>query len=287
MKFFIINIKKVIISFIFCVFTICLIIFSKTNLTATKSGLELWSTFVLPSLLPFFIAVELLKYTDIIKILGKLFNPIMRPIFNVPGAASFALIMGIISGYPTGAKIVSDFKKEGICSDIECERLIAFTNNSGPLFIISTVGISFLGDTRTGILLFITHILACLSVGFLFRWWKNGKKSNYSNNSNLLSQPEKNNKKANLNNLGEILATSIMNSINTIIMIGGFVTIFSVIVSILKESQILNTFSILFEPFFKNFNINSSYISRNNYWNYRTYKWNKTNKSDSKQINIS
>ena len=260
MKFFIINIKKVIIPFIFCVFTICLIIFSKTNLTATKSGLELWSTSVLPSLLPFFIAVELLKYTDIIKILGKLFNPIMRPIFNVPGAASFALIMGIISGYPTGAKIVSDFKKEGICSDIECERLIAFTNNSGPLFIISTVGISFLGDTRTGILLFITHILACLSVGFLFRWWKNGKKSNYSNNSNLLSQPEKNNKKANLNNLGEILATSIMNSINTIIMIGGFVTIFSVIVSILKESQILNTFSILFEPFFKNFNINSSYI---------------------------
>lgn len=287
MKFFIINIKKVIIPFIFCVFTICLIIFSKTNLTATKSGLELWATSVLPSLLPFFIAVELLKYTDIIKILGKLFNPIMRPIFNVPGAASFALIMGIISGYPTGAKIVSDFKKEGICSDIECERLIAFTNNSGPLFIISTVGISFLGDTRTGILLFITHILACLSVGFLFRWWKNGKKSNYSNNSNLLSQPKKNNKKANLNNLGEILATSIMNSINTIIMIGGFVTIFSVIVSILKESQILNTFSILFEPFFKNFNINSSYISRNNYWNYRTYKWNKTNKSDSKQINIS
>lgn len=287
MKFFIINIKKVIIPFIFCVFTICLIIFSKTNLTATKSGLELWATSVLPSLLPFFIAVELLKYTDIIKILGKLFNPIMRPIFNVPGAASFALIMGIISGYPTGAKIVSDFKKEGICSDIECERLIAFTNNSGPLFIISTVGISFLGDTRTGILLFITHILACLSVGFLFRWWKNGKKSNYSNNSNLLSQPEKNNKKANLNNLGEILATSIMNSINTIIMIGGFVTIFSVIVSILKESQILNTFSILFEPFFKNFNINSSYISRNNYWNYRTYKWNKTNKSDFKQSNIS
>ena len=287
MKFFIINIKKVIIPFIFCVFTICLIIFSKTNLTATKSGLELWATSVLPSLLPFFIAVELLKYTDIIKILGKLFNPIMRPIFNVPGAASFALIMGIISGYPTGAKIVSDFKKEGICSDIECERLIAFTNNSGPLFIISTVGISFLGDTRTGILLFITHILACLSVGFLFRWWKNGKKSNYSNNSNSLSQPEKNNKKANLNNLGEILATSIMNSINTIIMIGGFVTIFSVIVSILKESQILNTFSILFEPFFKKFNINSSYISRNNYWNYRTYKWNKTNKSDSKQINIS
>ena len=287
MKFFIINIKKVIIPFIFCVFTICLIIFSKTNLTATKSGLELWATSVLPSLLPFFIAVELLKYTDIIKILGKLFNPIMRPIFNVPGAASFALIMGIISGYPTGAKIVSDFKKEGICSDIECERLIAFTNNSGPLFIISTVGISFLGDTRTGILLFITHILACLSVGFLFRWWKSGKKSNYSNNSNLLSQPEKNNKKANLNNLGEILATSIMNSINTIIMIGGFVTIFSVIVSILKESQILNTFSILFEPFFKNFNINSSYISRNNYWNYRTYKWNKTNKSDFKQSNIS
>ena len=90
-------------------------------------------------------------YTNVISILGKLLNKFMRP-------------------------IVSSFKSQGICTNEEAERLIAFTNNSGPLFIIGTVGIGLFKDTNTGILLFITHILACLTVGFLFRWWKSRKK---------------------------------------------------------------------------------------------------------------
>ena len=64
----------------------------------------------------------------------------MRPIFNVPGEGSFAFIMGIISGYPTGAKILVNFRKNNIVSREECERLLSFSNNSGPLFIIGTVG---------------------------------------------------------------------------------------------------------------------------------------------------
>lgn len=47
--------------------------------------------------------------------------------------------MGIISGYPVGAKIVTEFRKNGECTKAEAERLLAFTNNSGPLFIIGTV----------------------------------------------------------------------------------------------------------------------------------------------------
>ena len=35
----------------------------------------------------------------------------MRPIFNVPGEGAFALLMGIISGYPMGAKIIANLKK--------------------------------------------------------------------------------------------------------------------------------------------------------------------------------
>lgn len=63
----------------------------------------------------------------------------MKPIFNVPGIGAYAFIMGIISGYPVGAKIVTEFRKNGECSKVEAERLLSFTNNSGPLFIIGTV----------------------------------------------------------------------------------------------------------------------------------------------------
>ena len=82
------------------------------------------------------------------------------------------LLWVLLVGYPVGAKIVTNFRKQGICTKEEGERLLTFTNNSGPLFIIGTVGISLFGNTTIGLLLFITHLMSCLTVGFLFRFWK-------------------------------------------------------------------------------------------------------------------
>lgn len=129
-KIYTISIKRNILSIILILFTICLVIFSRSNLEAAKSGLLLWANNVVPSLFPFFIATELLRYTNIIRLLGRYFNKLMRPIFNVPGEGTFAFIMGIISGYPTGAKIVVDLREKGFCTKPEAERLLAFTNNS-------------------------------------------------------------------------------------------------------------------------------------------------------------
>ena len=42
----------------------------------------------------------------------------------------------------------SNFRKNNICSKEECERLLSFTNNSGPLFIIGTVGILMYKNTN-------------------------------------------------------------------------------------------------------------------------------------------
>lgn len=175
MRIFIFRLKKIIIPICICIFTIFLVLFSSNNLTAAKNGLTLWALSVVPSLLPFFIATELLSYTNIVSFLGKVLNKFMRPLFNVPGEGAFALIMGIISGYPVGAKIVSNFKKNGICTDEECERLLAFTNNSGPLFIIGTVGVSLFSSSSIGMKLFVVHLISCLLVGFIFRWWKSGR----------------------------------------------------------------------------------------------------------------
>lgn len=239
LNIFVLSIKKAILPILFCLFTIFLVLFSKENLNAAKQGLNLWFNSVIPSLFPFFIATELLSHTNIIYYLGKLLNGLMRPVFNVPGEGSFAFIMGIISGYPTGAKIVSDFKEKNICTNEECERLLAFTNNSGPLFIIGTVGASLFGDTKTGFLLLLTHILACLTVGIIFRFWKYKLSREYRNDN--YSQANI----VNINNLGEVIAFSIKSATNTVVMIGGFVILFSVITSILNNSHffdLLNVF---------------------------------------------
>ena len=259
-NFFTFSFKKHILPTIFCVFTICLVLFSRQNLEAAKSGLSLWANAVVTSLLPFFIATELLGYTNITRTLGKLFSRIMRPLFNVPGEGAFAFIMGIISGYPMGAKIVTDFREKGICTKVEGERLLAFTNNSGPLFIIGTVGISLFGDSQTGFLLFFTHILACISVGILFRFWKrnstckkSSEKFSVTNSSSSVQ--------VNFSNLGEILAKSIMNGVQTVVMIGGFVMLFSVIISILNNSHLLEFASQCIKPFLSSIGIPSSFAS--------------------------
>ena len=122
--------KKIIFYFSIILFTICLIIFASSNISSTKSGLTLWATSIVPSLFPFFVATELLSKTNIPYIIGNIFKNMMRPIFNVGGEGAFALIMGFISGYPTGAKIACDFRKKNILPKEECERLLSFTNNS-------------------------------------------------------------------------------------------------------------------------------------------------------------
>lgn len=256
-KMLVLKAKSLIIPTIICLFTLFLILFSNSNLSAAKKGLRLWANSVVPSLLPFFIATELLGYTNIIPMFGKLLNKFMRPLFNVPGEGAFPFIMGIISGYPVGAKIVADFKKQGLCSDIEAERLIAFTNNSGPLFIVGTVGIGLFKDTKTGILLLITHILACITVGILFRWWKNSKNKR---STSFIETSNKLPSRISLSNLGEVLASSIMNSISTIFLIGGFVVLFSVVISILNNIGILNLFVNLISPLSNVFGISDKYL---------------------------
>ena len=137
--FAIFSIKDFVLPTIFVLFTIGLVVFSSSNLYAAKNGLKLWANNVVPSLFPFFIATNLLSHTNIINLISKKCNRIMRPLFNVPGESAYAFIMGLISGYPVGAKIVTDLRKANLCSKDEGERMLCFTNNSGPLFIIGTV----------------------------------------------------------------------------------------------------------------------------------------------------
>ena len=188
MKFFIISFKRNLLPFFFVIIAICLVIFSKTNLSAASNGLTLWTTCVVPSLFPFFVITNLLSYTKVVTILGRILDKFMKPLFNVSGIGSFAFIMGLISGYPVGAKIVADFREKNLVTKEEGERLLAFTNNSGPLFILSSIGISLFGDTKTGLLLLCTHVLSCITVGIILGRFSNKSinEFNYQSNNSIV-----------------------------------------------------------------------------------------------------
>ena len=260
--FLIQKIKKNLISIFILLFIFFLVLYSKENMIAVKDGLNLWINNVVPSLFPFFIATEILCNTNIITILGKILKKPISKIFNVPGEGAFALIMGTISGYPSGAKIVANLKSQEILTLEEAERLIAFTNNSGPLFIIGTVGVSLLGNLKLGYILLISHIISCLIVGIIFRNWKKSSSYNYRfyengnmtklkgehNNENIRkTKNSEASKSLKISDFGEILGDSIRKSTITITNIGGFIVVFSVIISILNSSGFFEFTELLFE----------------------------------------
>ena len=94
-------------------------------------------------------------------------------------------------------------------------------------------------------LLFITHILGSITVGIIFRFWK---KNLATRQQYTVSKYDNKLQNITVSNLGEILGTSIQSAISTILMIGGFVVLFSVIISILNISGITSLVCILLEP---------------------------------------
>ena len=255
--------KEKSISIIFILYLFFLVLFTKSNFNAAKKGITLWANNVVPSLFPFFVAVELLKHTNLIYFLSIKLDKYMKPIFNLPGVASFPFVMGLISGYPVGAKIVSDLYSNNLCTQKEAERMLAFTNNSGPLFIIGTVGCSFYSNTSIGILLLISHILSSICVGIILgiisriksatnKFTANSRQSASVNNFSSLLQDD-----IKIADLGGILGSAIVSAIKSILMIGGFVTIFSVILSILNNTKILTIISYFISNIF---HINPDYI---------------------------
>lgn len=61
-----------------------LIIFPQESFEASKGGLNIWWTIVFPSLLPFLILSELLISFGVVRFIGVMLEPFMRPLFRVP-----------------------------------------------------------------------------------------------------------------------------------------------------------------------------------------------------------
>ena len=145
-----------------------LVIFSGQAAEGARQGLAVCANTLIPSLFPFFVLAGLLSALGLPDLLGGLFGGAMGRLFRVSPGGSQAFFLGISGGYPLGASVVADLRREGRISRREAERLLAFCNNSGPAFIIGAAGGVF-HSPRAGLLLYMTHVLAAVTVCVLFR----------------------------------------------------------------------------------------------------------------------
>jgi len=168
------KIGKILFALAVFLFITMLVIYPAKFIAVSREAIRLCLDVIIPSLFPFLVAVGILVRLGLPRYMSRNLSPLMRPLFNIPGSGALALIMGLISGYPLGAKIARELYESGDCTKYEAERMLAFCNNSGPLFIVGAVGAGMLFSPGIGHILYISHVLSAILVGMLFKFYRRG-----------------------------------------------------------------------------------------------------------------
>lgn len=216
--------KKAVFYFAVIAVAALLIIRADSVIYYAKDSMRICYELIIPTLFPFFVCSGLLIYSGFGSLLAKLSQNIMRPLFNVAPAGAAAFVLGIISGYPLGAVTAVQLYNCGSLSKSEAERLLSFCSNSGPLFIIGSVGVSIYGKLSYGIILYCVHIAASLIVGIMFRRFGAAHHNSPPMKLNTADMP-----------LSEVFSTALSNASKNIITVCCSIIFFSSVSRALLE----------------------------------------------------
>lgn len=187
------------------VFALLMFLFPRIALEGAREGLTLWFQNVLPAQFPFMVCVLFLMKSG----LGT----------GRAGTASVFLI-GILSGYPGGAKAAEVLYREGRLSPARLRWLMSFCNNSGPLFMVGTVGIGIFGSAAIGYWMLAAHLLAALVCGLLFSMAGRGEAFQLRNQKAEMERRP----------FGAVLGECVSESASLMITIGGFMMLYCVLI---------------------------------------------------------
>ncbi|WP_379136453.1 nucleoside recognition domain-containing protein [Paenibacillus sp. sgz500958] len=218
----------------------------EASFQASLGGVKLWWNLVFPALLPFLILSEMLTASGFVHGIGVLLEPLMRKIFRLPGAGAWTLVQGLTAGFPSGAQGVLQLHKQGSVSDKEAGRLAALVHFGSPVTLLIVVGVAFLHSPATGYGLLAIHwisgLLSGLTAGYIGRRRSDSTEHPPSVASDNISHTSLYRRvlgaaiKAHSEdgrNFGRLLGESVTNSVQSLMIVGGYMIIFSVITSII------------------------------------------------------
>lgn len=221
---------------------VSIILFPDKAFQSSLEGLTIWWKLVFPALLPFLIMVELLIGFGVIQGTGVLLDPLMRVIFRLPGVGGWALASGLIVGFPSGAKITATLSEKKLISRDETERLTALSHLCSPLFLIMVVGIGFLHSAQLGLVLAIVHYASAILTGFFMRLSKVSQQpadiqlsSDHKSSGSVWKLALSTMRQAYLHDgraFGKLLGDAVLSSVQTLMLIGGYMMIFSVLINV-------------------------------------------------------
>lgn len=211
---------------------------------ASYDGLQIWWDKVFPALFPFFVLSELMIGFGVVTFTGVLMEPLMRPVFRIPGIGGFVFMMGVFSGFPAGARMTARLYKEQKLTKNEAERLSSFTNFSNPLFLFSVMAVQFFHQASLGILFALSHYIGNIGVGMVMRTYKKkpGVRTDpvrthsvFTNALDRMHQDRINRYQP----LGKMLGDAVISSVQTLLAIGGFIALFSMTYQLLVQAGVI------------------------------------------------
>ena len=224
------NINK---NIIFCILISILIVLFTANINtcipAALDGCILWYKAILPTTFPFVIICNLLISYNGIDLYSRILGPVICKPLGLSKNCSFPIVASMLCGYPLGAKYCADVYTMDYIKKDEYERLLNIASNVGPLFLVGSVGAALLNNVSLGYIMLISSYLSCFIIGLIT------KKKKDVHQENHLPSP-----KNTTSNFGTAIKIAVSNAINTVLAIGGFIVIFSVIISLIKKSQYIS-----------------------------------------------
>ncbi len=230
-----------------CVGCVALLLSPSVSVAAAKRGIDLWLYTVTPSLLPFFIFTDMLMSSGIHIKIGRIFERPVSRILGAPGEAAFIFVSSILSGYPTGARLIGEMRHAGTLSAEEAQAAMNFCSTSGPLFIVSAVGVGMLGSEKAGFIMLGAHCAGALLTGLLLNPHSVLNESLSRLNSfrikgrlstrGAVHKEKQDNKRIRADSaavsmplsFADAMSGAVLRSLKTIGLIGGFIVIFTVL----------------------------------------------------------
>ena len=147
--------KKVLFLCLFAFLTTAMLLENEKALVLSLTGLNLWFQKMIPTLLPFMILSGILIRMNLSDSFARLFSPLLKPLFRLSDSCIYVLVIGFLCGFPMGARVTAESYQRGKISRREAELLLAFCNNSNPVFLISAK--TFLSKSEQFIYIFISR----------------------------------------------------------------------------------------------------------------------------------
>lgn len=214
--------KRILLTAATLLLLIFLLFHPQEGLIAARTGMNLWLNNLIPALLPFIILTGVLIHTDGIEKILAPFEPLFSTLLGVNVYGGYVFLLGLLCGYPMGAKLASDMYESGKISRREAEYLTTYCNNASPAFIITYLGRICLKNAVSIPRLFLCLFLSDFICMMFFRFFV------YRNHIQTFTHNEK--KETSATPLsGSILDVSIMNGFETITRLGGYILLFSIL----------------------------------------------------------